>query len=92
MWTMCEFHDSNCNGFGDKWWTDKCTYFSSILLHLCNAHKHTLTVAFSCTNTQKLTRILLRPLFAFYCPLFFYDKKKKIMWHFATDAMFTLRD
>ena len=26
---MCEFHDSNCNGFGDMWWTDKCTYFSS---------------------------------------------------------------
>ena len=21
---------SNCNGFGDMWWTDKCTYFSSI--------------------------------------------------------------
>ena len=30
MWTMCEFHDSNCNGFGDMWWTDKCIYFSSI--------------------------------------------------------------
>ena len=29
-WTMCEFHDCNCNGFGDMWWTDKCTYFSSI--------------------------------------------------------------
>ena len=27
---MCEFHDSNCNGFGDMWWTDKCIYFSSI--------------------------------------------------------------
>ena len=27
---MCEFRDSNCNGFGDMWWTDKCTYFSSI--------------------------------------------------------------
>ena len=27
---MCAFHDSNCNGFGDMWWTDKCTYFSSI--------------------------------------------------------------
>ena len=24
------FHDSNGNGFGDMWWTDKCTYFSSI--------------------------------------------------------------
>ena len=30
MWTMCVFHDSICNGFGDMWWTDKCTYFSSI--------------------------------------------------------------
>ena len=27
---MCAFHDSNGNGFGDMWWTDKCTYFSSI--------------------------------------------------------------
>ena len=27
---MCEFHDSNCNGFGDMRWTDKCTYFISI--------------------------------------------------------------
>ena len=27
---MCEFRDSNCNGFGDMWWTDKCIYFSSI--------------------------------------------------------------
>ena len=27
---MCEFHECNCNGFGDIWWTDKCIYFSSI--------------------------------------------------------------
>ena len=27
---MCEFHDANCNGLGDIWWTDKCMYFSSI--------------------------------------------------------------
>ena len=27
---MCEFHDSNDNGFGDIWWTDKLIYFSSI--------------------------------------------------------------
>ena len=27
---MCEFHGSNGNGLGDIWWTDKCTYFSSI--------------------------------------------------------------
>ena len=27
---MCKFHGSNGNGFGDMWWTDKCTYFSSI--------------------------------------------------------------
>ena len=26
---MCEFHDSNCNGLGDMWWTNKCTYFST---------------------------------------------------------------
>ena len=27
---MCEFHDSNSNGFGDIWWTDKLIYFSSV--------------------------------------------------------------
>ena len=27
---MCEFHDSNSNGLGYMWWTDKCIYFSSI--------------------------------------------------------------
>ena len=30
MWTMCEFHDSTCNGFGDNWWTDNPIYYSSI--------------------------------------------------------------
>ena len=30
---MCEFHDANCNGLGDIWWTDKCMYFSSIDSH-----------------------------------------------------------
>ena len=25
---MCEFHDSNDNGFGDIWWTDKLIYFN----------------------------------------------------------------
>ena len=27
---MCEFHDSNGNGLGDIWWTDKFIYFSII--------------------------------------------------------------
>ena len=27
-WTMCEFRDSNGNGLGDIWWTDKSSYFS----------------------------------------------------------------
>ena len=26
--------DCNCNGFGDMWWTDKCTYFSSIDIYI----------------------------------------------------------
>ena len=30
MWTMCEFRDSNGNGLGDIWWTDKLIYFSII--------------------------------------------------------------
>ena len=28
-WTMCEFHESTWNGFGDIWWTDNPIYFSS---------------------------------------------------------------
>ena len=28
--TMCEFHESTFNGFGDIWWTDNPIYFSSI--------------------------------------------------------------
>ena len=28
--TMCEFHESTCNRFGDIWWTDNPIYFSSI--------------------------------------------------------------
>ena len=30
MWTVCEFHGPNGNGFGDIWWTDNPIYFSSI--------------------------------------------------------------
>ena len=42
---MCEFHDSNGNGFGDMWWTDKCIYFSSIdepveHVHKCNCAEY----------------------------------------------------
>ena len=36
---MCEFQESNCNGFGDMWWTDKCTYFSSIDVSICSAFR-----------------------------------------------------
>ena len=32
MWTMCEFHESRCNGFGYIWWTDNPIYFSSIII------------------------------------------------------------
>ena len=28
-WTMCQFHDSSGNGFGDIWWTDNPIYFIS---------------------------------------------------------------
>ena len=28
--SVCEFHGSNGNGFGDIWWTDNPIYFSSI--------------------------------------------------------------
>ena len=29
-WTVCKFHGSNGNGFGDIWWTDNPMYFISI--------------------------------------------------------------
>ena len=31
---MCEFHDSNGNGFRDIWWTDKLIYFSSMYIYI----------------------------------------------------------
>ena len=40
---MCEFHDCNCNGLGDIWWTDKCMYFSSTDMR----EKTTVTVVLS---------------------------------------------
>ena len=43
---------------------------------------------FAPTCCQSAT--FVRTLFAFYCP--FFSEKKKKKWHFATDAMFTLRD
>ena len=33
-WTVCEFHGSNGNGFGDIWWTDNPIYFSSIDIYI----------------------------------------------------------
>ena len=38
MWTVCEFHDANCNGLGDIWWTDKCMHFSSTVEPLLYDH------------------------------------------------------
>ena len=32
MWTVCEYHGPNGNGFGDIWWTDNPIYFSSIVI------------------------------------------------------------
>ena len=38
-WTMCEFHESTCNGYGDIWWTDNPIYFSSIDTYMKFAFK-----------------------------------------------------
>ena len=27
---MCEFHDSNCNGLGDMWWTDRFSIIDEV--------------------------------------------------------------
>ena len=37
---MCEFHNSKSNGLGDIWWTDKCSYFSSIDIPSNNVKKY----------------------------------------------------
>ena len=41
-WTMCEFHDSNGNGFGDIWQADKLIY----LVVLSEFWKHILLMIF----------------------------------------------
>ncbi len=33
--TMCEFHESTCNGFGDIWWRGNPIYFSGIDIINC---------------------------------------------------------
>ena len=38
--TMCEFHESTCNGLGDIWWTDNPIYFSSIDYHQMGLQPH----------------------------------------------------
>ena len=35
-WTMCEFHDSSCNGFGDIWWT----YTTVVVFRLSSMHTY----------------------------------------------------
>ena len=40
---MDEFHDSNGNGFGDIWLTDRLIYFSSILDMASNGIKYLRT-------------------------------------------------
>ena len=52
---MCEFHDSNCNCFGDMWWTDKCTCFSSIDV---DNSRRTLTI-FTCTSMSDTSSSIL---------------------------------
>ena len=59
-WTMCEFHDSNCNGFGDMWWTDKCTYFSSIdkIGHNKNIARDRRVVKKPCLAPQSIVKVM----------------------------------
>ena len=39
MWTVCEFHGSNDNGFGDIWCTDKLFYFSKLSIYIYSGFK-----------------------------------------------------
>ena len=63
---MCEFHDCNGNGFGDMWWTDKCTYFSSIDIKLQNecAEKSAIYPMQQCSLLAIMRKLRL-PFFVF---------------------------
>ena len=59
---MCEFHDSNWNGFADMWWTDKCTYFCSIdsgISFLVLAHILTPSIVLARSFLSRLVGILV---------------------------------
>ena len=47
---MCAFHYSNCNGFGDMWWRDKCTYFSSRPIDRSNVSLRPREWKFACVE------------------------------------------
>ena len=57
---MCGFHDSNCNGFGDMWWTDKCTYFSSIDVHNTSLFNMSTTHCYSTCPQHVIIRIVIQ--------------------------------
>ena len=62
---MCEFHDSNGNGFGDIWWTDKLIYFSSIDSVGYRRHSH-----YKCT---KIVNKTIFPIGILFIILYMYN-------------------
>ena len=57
---MCEFHNSKSNGLGDIWWTDKCSYFSSIddfLFGMLNGLMQFGRPELQCTLLKKIIRL-----------------------------------
>ena len=64
---MCEFHDCNCNGLGDIWWTDKCMYFSSIdIIFMCYIGLVCIHFIFNYLFLFILVLYLLLVLYVFY--------------------------
>ena len=45
---MCEFHDSNGNGLGYIWWTDKVVYFSIIYTRVATHLARSDTLSITC--------------------------------------------
>ena len=68
--------------------SSKFAEFLAVQSQFDSDHDFDFSTPTSCQSTT-----FVRPLFAFYCTLLYYENKKKIMRNFVTDtAMFTLRD
>ena len=57
---MCEFHDSNGNGLGDIWWTDKSSYYRSHDISIHMLYIVCLHINVDCKSMEKWEDMLWR--------------------------------